>query len=236
MLIPSPASYPADLPGSGALVAEADRATSFGPDQHILDWMVDHRTDTWTTVMKAITTLGNTLTLFLVAIAVTAFFALRGQWRLALFVGIGSAVGSLTMVVLKELFSRDRPPMPERLVDLSTHSFPSGHAMTSTVVYGLTAVAIYRFSPWVRAHLWILLFAPLLALSIGVTRVYLGAHWMTDVVAGWTLGALVVAAATWMTFRTGPVEPPGSLGAPRASAGTPQNTRTDPPQDPPDRS
>jgi len=234
MLMHSPGSSPADLADIGD--PPADRVTSFGPDQQVLDWMVDHRTETWTTVMKAITTLGNTLTLFLVALAVTAFFALRRQWRLALFVGLGSALGSLTMVTLKELFSRDRPPMPERLVELSTHSFPSGHAMSSTVVYGLTAVAIYRWSPWVRGHLWVLLVAPLLALSIGVTRVYLGAHWMTDVVAGWILGALFVAAATWMTFRTGPAERPDSLDAQRASADTPQSSRTDPPPDPPDRS
>ncbi|PXW28003.1 UNVERIFIED_CONTAM: undecaprenyl-diphosphatase [Williamsia faeni] len=230
MLIQSPVSSEAEL------LQSSDQATSFGPDQYVLDWMVDHRTDTWTTVMKAITTLGNTTTLFVVATVVTVAFAIGRKWRLALFVGLGSAAGSLLMVFLKELFGRERPPMPERMIDLSSHSFPSGHAMCSTIVYGLVAVALYQASSWVRSHVWVLLFAPLLALSIGISRVYLGAHWMTDVVAGWILGALFVAGATWMTFRPDPAEPPDSLAAQQASADTPQNTRTDPPQDPPDKS
>ena len=230
MLMQSPASSEAEL------LQSSGQATSFGPDQYVLDWMVDHRTDTWTAVMKAITTLGNTVTLFVVATVVTAAFAFARKGRLALFVGLGSAVGSLLMVALKELFSRDRPPMPERMIDLSSHSFPSGHAMCSTVVFGLIAVALYQASPWVQSHMWVLLFAPLLALSIGISRVYLGAHWMTDVLAGWILGALYVAGATWITFRPGPAEQPDSLAAQQASADTPQNIRTDPPQGPPDKS
>jgi membrane-associated phospholipid phosphatase len=230
MLMQSPVSFPAEL------AQNSGQATSFGPDQYVLDWMVDHRTPAWTAVMKVITTLGNTVTLYLVVIVVVIAFAIARKWQLALFVGLGSAVGSLIMVALKELFSRDRPPMPERLIDLSSHSFPSGHAMCSTIVYGLVAVALYQVSPWVRSHVWVLVFAPLLALSIGVSRVYLGAHWMTDVIAGWILGALFVVAATWITFRSGPVGPPDSLSAPQASAGTPQNTRKDPPLAPPGKS
>src|SRR6476646_5739762 len=112
MLMQSPASSEAEL------VQSSSQATTFGPDEYVLDWMVDHRTDTWTTVMKAITTLGNTVTLFVVATVVTVAFAYARKGRLALFVGLGSAVGSLLMVALKELFSRDRPPVPERMIDL----------------------------------------------------------------------------------------------------------------------
>lgn len=220
-----------------SLLTEAYRATGvFGPDQAVLDWMVDHRTDAWTAVMRAVTTLGNTATLTVVALVAGVVLAGLRQWRLAVLVSLGSLVAAGIMVGLKNVFERPRPPIPDRLVDLSTYSFPSGHAMSSTVVYGLIAVAAYRCSGWVRVHRWILALAPLLAVAIGITRVYLGAHWMTDVLAGWTLGAIYVAAATWLVLRTDPVARPDSHAAPPTSAGTPRSSRTDRRPGPPDRS
>lgn len=219
------------------VLAEAYHATGvFGPDRAVLEWMVDHRTDTWTAVMKAITTLGNTATLTVVALLAAMVLAGLRQWRLSLLVSLGSLVAGAIMVGLKNLFERQRPPSPDRMVDLSTFSFPSGHAMSSTVVYGLIAVAAYRCSGWVRAHRWVLAAAPLLAVAIGVTRVYLAAHWMTDVLAGWTFGVIYVAAASWLVLRTDPAAPPGSRAEPPTSAVTPRNSRRGRPPGPPDRS
>ncbi len=217
--------------------AEAYTSTGvFGPDQAVLDWMVDHRTDAWTAVMEAVTTLGNTATLTIIALVVTAVLAWLRRWRLALLVGPGSLIAAGMMVGLKELVERPRPPIPDRLQELSTYSFPSGHAMSSTVVYGLIAVAGYRCSGWVRAHLWVLSIAPLLAIAIGITRIYLGVHWMTDVLAGWAFGAIYVVATGWLVLRTDPAAPRDSRAGPPTSAGTPQNSRTDPRPGPPDRS
>lgn len=220
-----------------SLLTEAYRATGvFGPDQAVLDWMVDHRTDAWTAVMKAVTTLGNTVTLTVIVVAVSAVLAGLRQWRLAALVGFGSLAAGAVMVGLKNLFERERPPLPDRLLELSTYSFPSGHAMSSTVVYGLIAVAMYQCSGWVRAHRWVLAAAPLLVGAIGITRIYLGVHWMTDVLAGWAFGAIYVAVLSWLVLRKVPAEPPGSRAAPPASAVTRRSTRTDRPPDPPDRS
>jgi undecaprenyl-diphosphatase len=207
----------------------------FGPDQAILDWMVDHRTDTWTAVMKVITAFGDTATLTVVALVGAIVLAGRRRWTLALLVGLGSLVAAGLMVGLKELIERPRPPLPERLVDLSTYSFPSGHAMSSTVIYGLVAVALLQCSRRVRAHPWVLSPLVLLVLAIGVSRVYLAAHWMTDVLAGWAFGAIYVAAATALVLRV-PVVRPGSRAAPPTSEETPRSNRTDRHPGPPDRS
>lgn len=219
---------------SVAEVVETDEV--FGPDQAVLDWMVDHRTDFWNWVMKAITTLGNTGVLTAIAVVAAVILAGNRQWRPALLVSIGSLVGSIIMFGLKQLIERPRPPIPERMVELSSYSFPSGHAMSSTVVYGLIAVSAYWCSAWVRAHRWVLITAPLLALAIGFSRVYLGAHWMTDVLAGWAFGAIYLAVVAFLVLRTDPAGPPGSRGGQPTSAGPPRSNRTDPPRGRPDRS
>lgn len=212
-------------------VAEVVRTREvFGPDQAVLDWMVEHRTDFWDSAMKAVTTLGNTAVLTAIAALVAVVLAGRRQWRPALLVSVGSLVGSIIMFGLKEIIERPRPPLPERMVELTTYSFPSGHAMTSTVVYGFIAVSAYWCSYWVRAHRWVLVAAPVLVVAIGISRVYLGAHWMTDVLAGWTFGAVYVALAAYLVLRTDPAGPPGSRGGPPTSAETPHRSRTTPPR------
>lgn len=173
-------------------------------DTEVTEWLVGNRAEPWTGVARTVTLLGNTLTLAVVAVLVTLIFFLRGDRRAAAAVGLGTALGYALMVALKELFDRDRPPITDRLLDIDTHSFPSGHAMMSTVVYGLTAVACYRTFGSVRRHAYVLLVVPLLALVIGLTRVYLGVHWFTDVLAGWLIGALVVAVGAWFLGRVQP--------------------------------
>ncbi|OZG29641.1 phosphatase PAP2 family protein [Williamsia sp. 1138] len=213
--------------GSMSSVAEVvETQEVFGPDQAVLDWMVDHRTGFWDSAMKAVTTLGNTGVLTAVAVLAAVVLASNRQWRPALLVSVGSLVGSIVMFGLKQLIARPRPPIPERMVELSSFSFPSGHAMTSTVVYGSIAVSAYWCSDWVRAHRWVLMAAPVLAIAIGISRVYLGAHWMTDVLAGWVFGSIYLAVAAFVVLRTDPAGPPGSRGGPPTSAGTPRSSRT----------
>lgn len=216
-------------------MSSPSETTVFAPDQAVLDWMVDHRTDTWTALMKAVTTLGNTATLTVISLVVAVVLAGISQWRLALLVGFGSLVAAAIMVGIKESVQRPRPPLPDRLVDLSTYSFPSGHAMSSTVVYGLIAVAAYRCSGWVRAHRWVLVAAPTLAALIGITRVYLGVHWMTDVLAGWTFGGIYVVVAAWLVVRSTRPVPPDSRAVRPISAEKPQNSRRHRRPDQPDK-
>ncbi|MCS3850707.1 phosphatase PAP2 family protein [Tsukamurella ocularis] len=159
-------------------------------DQGALDWMLSIRGDALTAVMRAITTVGNTASMWAIGIAGFLYLLLRSRradW--ALYCGLTQLFGLGLMVVLKTLFGRERPPFPPRLVVISSESFPSGHALNSMVVLGTFAVAAYALT----GRRWPLVAALVGTFAIGLSRVYLAAHWLLDVVAGWTIGALVVA-------------------------------------------
>ncbi|WAC54331.1 phosphatase PAP2 family protein [Gordonia sp. SL306] len=183
-----------------------------GVDRTITDAVVDVRTDLLTDIALVVTATGNTLVLTTVVVVVVLGLVGNHAFPEAILVGAGSFAGYLLMVGLKHLFARPRPPIADRLLDIDTYSFPSGHAMMSTIVFGLLAVAAYRLSAWVRDHPVVLLIAPIWAIAIGGTRVYLGVHWTTDVLAGWLIGAVWVAACAWLCAHW---------------AATPQRQRTD---------
>ncbi|MEE4025611.1 phosphatase PAP2 family protein [Gordonia sp. PKS22-38] len=175
-------------------------------DRSITDAVIDHRSPFATDLAQIITATGNTLVLAVLATLVVISLAVRGWRAEAVMVGVGSILGYAVMVSLKQLFGRPRPPVSDRLLDIETYSFPSGHAMMSMVVFGLIAVAAHRTSSWVRAHPVVLVLAPLWSIAIGCTRVYLGVHWATDVIAGWVIGAVWVALCAWLCGRWAPVE------------------------------
>ncbi|AZG45588.1 phosphatase PAP2 family protein [Gordonia insulae] len=176
-----------------------------GFDRAITDTVVDGRTGLLTDLALVITATGNTLVLSTIVVMVCIGLAVYRAYPEAILVGAGSLVGYLLMVGLKHLFARPRPPTVDRLLDIDTYSFPSGHAMMSTIVFGLLAVAAFRLSAWVRAHPIVLLLAPAGAIAIGCTRVYLGVHWTTDVLAGWLIGAVWVAGCAWLCARRAPM-------------------------------
>ncbi|MGV9669895.1 MULTISPECIES: phosphatase PAP2 family protein [unclassified Gordonia (in: high G+C Gram-positive bacteria)] len=170
-------------------------------DDGVTEWMVQGRSEPWIGVAHTITFFGNSLTMTVISAVVVALLAFRRHYAEAVLLGVGALMGSVVMVALKHLFARTRPPVDDRLLHIESYSFPSGHAMMSMIVYCLLAVVAYRTIPWVRDHPWIMLAAPILSFAIGVTRVYLGVHWTTDVLAGWVCGALWVLLCVWLSTR-----------------------------------
>ena len=170
-------------------------------DDEITGWVVTDRHQPWIGVAHVLTVLGNTLTLTIISVVVVAALVFRGRRSEAALLGAGALSGVTVMVALKHLVARSRPPVPDRLLDIGSYSFPSGHAMMSMVVFCLLAVVAYRVSAWVREHPAVLLVAPVLSVGIGLTRVYLGVHWPSDVLAGWMFGALWVVACVWVFTR-----------------------------------
>ncbi|MDV7196996.1 phosphatase PAP2 family protein [Rhodococcus kroppenstedtii] len=161
-------------------------------DTAVLTWMVDHRTPWVTDVMTVVTTVGNTVGVAVLTVILAAIVWRRGDRRAALATLAVMLLGWGLMNGIKYAVRRTRPPTPERLVDLSTWSFPSGHAMMSAMVAAVAIVLIGRgllgrARKRGRAAAAVLTAATLL---IGFSRLYLGAHWCTDVLAGWVLGAL----------------------------------------------
>lgn len=181
-------------------------------DYSVTSWVVSVRAEPWTSLWQMITALGDSLTLVLLAIGIFTLAWLMDRIDLAALIAFGGGLGWLVMWLLKRVFGRERPPVEDRLIDVNGLSFPSGHAMMSTVIIGLSVVIVYQLYPSVRAKPGVLALAPVLIALIGLSRVYLGVHWMSDVLFGWLLGVLWLALcmfghqqiARWVRQRTEP--------------------------------
>lgn len=138
---------------------------------------------------RDITALGSPPVLGLFVLITTIFLVLIGQRYLALFLLISSVGGTFVVTILKNLFGRARPNLMPDGIYVYTESFPSGHAMISAVVYLTLGALIARLVPKITLKLYIMSIAMTLTGLVGFSRVYLGAHWPTDVLAGWAVGA-----------------------------------------------
>ncbi|HEY1124859.1 MAG TPA: phosphatase PAP2 family protein [Sphingobium sp.] len=147
--------------------------------------------------MLDVTTLGNNGLLTLIALLAVGFLVASGKRRLGALLGAGIVVGSAASGLLKLAYDRARPDVVVHLVDVNNASFPSGHAMNSAVVY-LTMAALLARGQKARApRLYIIGVGIALTLMIGLSRLYLGVHWPTDVLVGWIFGASWAALLTY---------------------------------------
>jgi undecaprenyl-diphosphatase len=145
-------------------------------------------------------------------IAVIGYLALErlrhAMWLVAIAAGGGLAVSTL----LKQLVGRTRPDVVPHLMTVATASFPSGHSMLSAVAYLTLGALLARMSPRKTVKVYFLSLAVLLTLLVGLSRVYLGVHYPTDVLAGWSAG-LAWALLCWLVARSlqrrGAIENPG---------------------------
>ena len=144
-----------------------------------------------------LTALGGLAVLGLFAVIVTGFLMLRRKRLSALLLALGLAGGVGLSEGLKALFGRERPPEVFRAVETLNASFPSGHSLLSAVFYLSIGVMLTRAFPERRFKAYVMAVAVLLTLIVGLTRVYLAAHWATDVLAGWSVGA-AWAMALWL--------------------------------------
>lgn len=169
-----------------ALRSADDPARPIGPD-----WL--HR------AAIEITALGSSALLILATLAVLGFLALRRHWHQVVFVSIAIAGGAILGQVLKYTIGRERPFFAAGQV-LDSPSFPSGHAMMSVILWLTLGALLARLEPyrWLRSYIYMV--ALVIVLLVGVTRVYLGVHYPTDVLAGWTAG-LVWAMTVWLLAR-----------------------------------
>jgi undecaprenyl-diphosphatase len=147
-----------------------------------------------------VTALGSATVLGLTVIAVCGFLLLQGLQRHALFVLLASASGWVLNAVLKEVFGRPRPEIVPHLREVLTLSFPSGHAMTTAVIYLTLGALLMRIADRRVTRLYIMGIAILATVLVGASRVYLGVHYPTDVLAGWLVG-LSWALLCWVVER-----------------------------------
>jgi undecaprenyl-diphosphatase len=146
---------------------------------------------------RDVTSLGSTAVLALVSVGVIGFLVLSYARAAAVLVATSVGGGSILLNLLKGFFARPRPDIVPHAVPVFTASFPSGHAALSAVTYLTLGALLARVQPNRRLKAYLLGAAVTLTLLIGITRVYLGVHWPTDVLAGWCIGA-AWAIACWL--------------------------------------
>lgn len=138
---------------------------------------------------RDITALGGIPVLALVTLAACGFLLMLSKRRTTLLLLAAIGGGLLLSTGLKELFDRPRPELVPHAVQVATQSFPSSHAMMSAATYLTLGALLARTQQRRRLKGYLLAMAVLLTLLIGTSRVYLGVHWPTDVLAGWWVGA-----------------------------------------------
>ncbi|MBV7410925.1 phosphatase PAP2 family protein [Maritimibacter sp. DP1N21-5] len=141
------------------------------------------------TAMRDLTALGGITVQVLLAVFVFVFLLLRRRRGSALLLAVAVIGGQVLSHFFKGFFDRPRPDLVPHGVEVATASFPSGHSMMATVTYLTLAVLLARVEDRVRLRVFYVVVAATLAGLVGVSRVYLGVHWPSDVLAGWTLGA-----------------------------------------------
>lgn len=138
---------------------------------------------------RDLTALGGIAVMALLIATVIGFLLLQGKFRMALLMAASIGSGLLFSLLLKTLFDRPRPDLVPHQSYVYTTSFPSGHSMVSAVVYLTLAALLARSYRKTHTKLYLLTVACILTGLVGLSRIYLGVHWPTDVLAGWTAGA-----------------------------------------------
>lgn len=196
------------------LASEVNEGDSFALDRHLLlafrqpgdlGAVVGPR---WLKLaMIDFTALGGGTVLTLVTLVAAGYLVAARKYRTSLFLLAAAVSGSLLEAGLKGLLGRARPSVVPHLVEVTTLSFPSGHAMNSAIIYLTIALVLSRTVAARRVRLYLRGIAIALVTVIGVSRVYLGVHYPSDVLGGWLVGSawatLCWSAALWLQHRRG---------------------------------
>jgi membrane-associated phospholipid phosphatase len=169
-------------------------------DQQVTSWFHQHAQSDLTSVARTITFCGSVGFLSLASICLALCFAWRRAWDRLAEIAIVMLGGSLLNILLKHFFHRQRPVLENPLVTLSSFGFPSGHTMGATLFYGFLALAVARSIRDWRWRATPFIIAALIVCVIGLTRIYLGAHYLTDVLAA------IAAGIVWLAFSWTAVE------------------------------
>jgi undecaprenyl-diphosphatase len=168
-------------------------------DEGTLYWMTNHHRPLVTAFMVDVTALGGyTVLTLLVVFSLGLLVALR-RYQTASFV-FGAVIGGILVVTgIKNLVGRERPDVPAPvLAQLESYSFPSGHSMLSAVTYLTLALLLAGRVKSRRVQAYLIVWSLLLTFFVGISRLYLGVHYLTDVLAGWIGGLAWALFFRWM--------------------------------------
>jgi len=146
------------------------------------------------------TALGGIAVLTFMTAAAAVYLGLHRKWHAMLLMVMAVVSGVIFSSILKASFARPRPETGSALTDTFTSSFPSGHSMLSAIVYLVLGSMLARLESHRALKIYFMVVAVLLTFLVGLSRVYLGVHYPTDVLAGWTAG-LAWALVWWLIVR-----------------------------------
>ncbi|NMM82924.1 hypothetical protein B2J88_00825 [Rhodococcus sp. SRB_17] len=156
------------------------------------DWMVAHRSSGLNHVAVAVTDLGSPIATAVLGIAAGAFLSWRARSVIPGIAVIGTVgAAAVASTVLKAIVGRERPPTATQVLLETDHSFPSGHVTGTAALIGIIVLVVAtQYTPAVKRLLMLL--TVVVTVIVALTRVYLGVHWLTDVIAGAVLATLAV--------------------------------------------
>jgi undecaprenyl-diphosphatase len=159
-------------------------------DTRVLAFVTGHRAPWLTSLAKALTWLGSSIVLWpVVVIAGLGLWRWRRHWLPAVLPALALAGAWAGALLIKGLVDRPRPPVGDRLTVVHGWSYPSQHAAQALATWGMLALMLMAGRS-ARARVLLAAGAVLIAFVVGLTRLYLGAHWMTDVLGGWALAGV----------------------------------------------
>lgn len=167
-----------------ALAVMVSTGVTYGFDSSILLWINQHASPAIDAFFVAVTQLGGVIFVTTAALAMVGYFIYKKKYRNALFVAVSIGGVALLNVILKSFFDRARPDLWEWIIQETSLSFPSGHATASMTVAVCIVILVWN-TKWRIWALWTLSFY---VLVIGLSRLYLGVHYPTDILGGWLLG------------------------------------------------
>ena len=182
---------------------------SFAFDQHILLYIHQFANPVLDNLMLGATRMGDPRTVVPLTILVFCFLWWKHYRLEAKFFALNAFGGAVLSNVLKLVFTRSRPDLWPQLISDDTFSYPSGHATGSVVLYGFLSYLFVILYPR-YATIWRLIGAVLI-IAIGFSRLYLGVHWPTDILAGYGIGLLWVYGLHYADAATSVLSPPSSL-------------------------
>jgi undecaprenyl-diphosphatase len=178
----------------------ADGGGLISRDETVLRWFVDHRTDAWINAAKFVSTAGGFASLLVLGL-ILALWLWRRNWQLAVAPVVSLLLAFFASAIAKAAFGRARPPIVLHATHVTSPAFPSGHA-TDAAAFFLAAsfVLALTVARHTRTQCLFVVVAMALAGLVGLSRLVLAVHWLSDVVAGWALGtavAISVVVGLW---------------------------------------
>ena len=170
-------------------------------DSRVHDWTVSERSPAATLFFTMMTYIGGPVGIATIILAVSIILAFRRHWSWLIYLVVTTGGGGLLNFELKRYFARARPDVAEMLRRANGYSFPSGHAMGSAVAFGALAYLAFRAIKSWPARAAVMAFLYTLIAAVALSRVYLGVHWVSDVLAGVTAGTVWVTTTT-MAYET----------------------------------